>query len=150
MRLIVRAAPPAHLPWLIERAGFVPTADLKALEAAEEASGRIRGMVGYCNWTPNSVQCHIAADTPAAWRALVVKNGSPAFRYPFLESGRGLLLALIRASNTQSLALTRHFGFRETYRIQDAAEPGDDMVLFEMRREECRWLDETETLRRAA
>jgi RimJ/RimL family protein N-acetyltransferase len=70
-------------------------------------------------------------------RALV----RPAFSYPFEELGKGVLLAMVSSANVRSLRLTVGVGFRETYRIRDGVLPGVDMVLFEMRRPDCRWLE---------
>lgn len=94
-------------------------------------------MLGYDGFTQNSAQIHIALDTPLAWRALA----QPAFRYPFYELKLGLLLAMVSSANTRSLQLTEHVGFRPAHRIEDGILPGIHIVLFEMRREHCRWLE---------
>lgn len=131
----VTAAMPFEFRWIAERTGVVPTANARALKAVD-AAGRIRGMVLYENWTPNSVQAHMAVDTPIAWRTLV----GPAFAYPFDECGRGLLLAIVSADNPRSLSLVRRFGFTEQHRVRDGWAAGVDLILFEMRRADCRWL----------
>lgn len=125
------------LGWLGARIGihhFTPGA--RAIETVDK-SGRVVGMIGYDGFTQNSAQIHIALDTPLAWRAL----SKPAFWYPFHELGLGLLLAMVSSANTRSLELTEHVGFRPTYRIEDGILPGTHIVLFEMRREDCRWLE---------
>lgn len=134
MGTLVQAAPWEHFDWLAKRSGCVLTADFRAIEAL--AAGRIVGMVGYCNWTRSAVQAHMAVDTPIAWRELL----GPAFEYPFGECGRELIVALVPAGNLRSLRLTRRFGFVERYRVKDGAAVGEDFVLFEMRRTECRYL----------
>ena len=79
----------------------------------------------------------MAVDSPIAWRALL----PAAFRYAFEECGKGLILAAIRASNAKSLQLTRHLGFEPVHRVADGWAEGEDMVLFEMRKAACRWLE---------
>lgn len=111
------------------------TAQARTIQATD-AKGRIRGVVAYDMWTPNACQAHMAADSAIAWRSLL----GPAFSYPFEEAGRRLLLGIIPAHNARSVALVRRFGFREAYRVKDGWGPGDDLLVFEMRREECRWL----------
>ncbi len=127
--------PPPVFEWLQQRTGCLLTPDFRAI-AAVDSKGRIAGMVGYSCWTENSVQCHMAAATPLAWRALL----PAAFEYPFIRGGRGVLLGLISADNTRSVRMTRRLGFRETHRIRDGHARGVDVIVFELRREECRWL----------
>lgn len=134
--MIVRAAPDTHLPWLAKRAQLVVSPTLRAIEATDEASGRILGMVGYDSWLPNACSMHVALEEPIAARRLL----GPAFGIPFIEMDLGLVLAWILSTNPRSLAFTRHLGFRETYRVADGWQPGIDLVLFEMRREQCRWI----------
>ena len=93
-------------------------------------------MLAYDQWTENACQAHVAVDLPIAWRRMVY----PGFAYPFIEARKGLLLAAVSSLNTKSLHLMERLGFRNTYTIQDAISVGVHSVLFEMRREECRWL----------
>jgi RimJ/RimL family protein N-acetyltransferase len=136
--MLVCAAPQEHLKWLAERTQCALTDDFRAIEAVD-SSGAIRGMVGYGGWMPNSVQMHIALDTAVAFRALLY----PAFDYVFEQAARGVALGVIPACNTRSLALAKHAGFREVYRVREGWAAGSDVVLLEMRREECRWLART-------
>lgn len=131
----VQAAQPSHFAWLVERTSCAPTRGFRAIEAVD-ASGRIRGMVGYDCWTENAVQAHMAVDTPVAWRSLI-----PAvFEYPFLQARKGILLAIIPAGNRKSVRLASHFGFHETHRVRDGWATGEDLLLLELRREDCGWL----------
>ncbi len=142
-RFLVRAAPPEHYVWLARQSGCTLTPGFRAIEAVD-SHGAIRGMVGYCDWTANAVRAHMAVDSPIVWRALV----RPAFEYPFLEAGKGVVLGFVDGGNARSVRLTRRLGFREAYRIRDACAVGRDLVVFEMRREDCMWLPEP--LRKAA
>jgi RimJ/RimL family protein N-acetyltransferase len=133
--MIVKAAPWLHFPWIVSRAGVSPSENFKAIEALDR-DGRIHGMVGYDAFTDNSCVMSIALDNPAAFRALI----RPCFEYPFLQLGKGVALCTIRGSNAKSIKLTSHVGFREAYRIRDGISVGEDMLIYEMRREECRWI----------
>jgi len=119
----------------MERTGCTPTDGFRAIEAVDEATRRIRGMVGYDMWTENSCQAHMAVDAPIVWRALL----QPAFEYPFEQCGKGIILAVIPDSNHRSLAMTRHLGFRQLHRVIDGWAVGEDLLVFEMRREWCRY-----------
>jgi hypothetical protein len=135
--VIVQASQPKGLEWICERTGLVPTADTRAIEAVD-STGAVRGMVAYEGWTQNSVRVHVAVDTPLAFRHML----RPAFEYPFVAAGRGILIGIIPASNARSVRFNRHVGFVETHRIRDGLRAGVDLILFEMRREQCRWLTE--------
>ena len=133
----VQAAPWLHLPWIIDRAGISATLGFKAIEAIGD-DGKIHGMVGYDGWTENSVVMSIALENPACFRSLL----RPMFEYAFLQAGKGVVFATVRATNSRSVRLTERAGFREAYRLKDAIAVGEDMIIFEMRREDCRWIPE--------
>ena len=133
----VQTAPPEHFQYLVERAGVYPSPLFKAIEAVDE-KGTVHGMFGYDGWTPNAVVMHVALDNPAVLRHLL----HPAFLYPFVQLGLGIALCAIRADNSRSVRLTEHVGFREVYRIKDCFGPGIDQMIYEMRREECHWIQQ--------
>ena len=126
---------PEEYQWLVERAGCDITTGYKAIKVVDD-TGKIHGMVGYGNWTANAVVLTIALDNPAALRE-VLKWG---FRYPFEQCNRGIALAVVRGNNKRSLSLCRKVGFREVYRVKDGIDIGEDMVMFQMRREDCRYI----------
>jgi hypothetical protein len=134
----VVAADFEDLAWLVKRTQAALTTGTKAIKAVDEA-GRIRGMVAYCAWTLNAVQCHMAVDAPIVWRSL----RGPAFRYPFLECGKGLILGAIEADNERSVRTVLHLGFKLAHTVVDGFAVGNDLLLFELRRDECRWLGDT-------
>jgi hypothetical protein len=121
--------------WLADRTGYSPGPDFRCLVSI--GAGGVRGVVGFDGWTPNSVHMHVALDTPIAARELLRPSFAEAF-----ANGRTLALGVVRAGNARILRLIRHLGFREAYRMKDGWAVGEDVVLFEMRREECRWLKE--------
>lgn len=131
----VEAAPTASFSWLLERIGYAPTTDFRAIQAVTPY-GRICGMVGFDHWMPNSCQMHVALDTPIATRALL----HPAFSYPFEEAGKTVALGFVPGSRARSLRLARSLGFTEAWRVRDGWERGVDLVAFEMRKENCRWI----------
>lgn len=133
--MIVREATRDHYDWIAKRANLVAGPEFRAIEAVD-ASGRIHAQVGFDGWTPNAVTMHIALDSPAALRSII----GPAFRVPFVGLGRAVVLASVLSTNERSLALVRHVGFRELCLVRDGYAPGVGIYMFEMRREDCRWL----------
>lgn len=133
--MIATATTRADLAWLVDRTQCNITSEMRGIKAVDRA-GKIRGMVGYDSWTENSVQAHMAVDTPVAWRALL-----PAvFVYPFLECKKGVLLGVIPSHNTASWGMAKHLGFEVKYAVRDGWARGDDLLLLELRREKCRYL----------
>jgi len=127
---------PYEYGWIAERAGCEITPSFQAIKASD-AKGRIHGMVGYSNWTANSVVMHIALENPACLRRLL----RVAFSYPFVDVGRNVAIATVREKNERSMRLCEHVGFREAYRVKDGIAIGEDLVIFEMRSENCRWIE---------
>jgi hypothetical protein len=123
--------------WMNSRTGWIPSPTARAIKAVDDG-GNIRGVVVFNSWTKTSVQAHMAVDTPIAWRRLVV----PCFDYVFNQVGKRVLLALLPSDNARAMQLCESLGFRQAYAVRDGQAEGVDLVLFEMRREECRWLKE--------
>lgn len=115
---------------------YKPTELFRAIKSVDEA-GELQAMVGYDYWTPNAVQMHIWIKHPEAYLSKeLLQEG---FGYPF-NSGRNLVIGVTPGDNTRALEFNRKLGFRETHRIKDGWSAGTDMVIQEMRRDECRWL----------
>lgn len=138
--MLVRASTFWELPWLIDRTGYDPAPGFRGLVAVGEDS-RIRGFIGFDRWTPASACMHVAVDSPGSCRGLL----RAAFGYLFEETGRALARAEVRAGNAASLEATRRVGFREVFRTPGGWAAGEDLVHFEMRRDECRWLKKERT-----
>lgn len=134
--MIVQVAGVRGLSWIAERANLVVSPTMRAIEALDE-TGAIRGAIAYDGWTPNSAHLHVALETPIAARKLL----RPTFRIPFEELGLGVLFAPVFSTNPRSLRLLKHLGFRIIGVMKDGWEPGTDIVMHEMRREECRYLE---------
>jgi hypothetical protein len=151
--LIVKASVPQHYIWLAVRSGTELTEGFRAIEVLDDRQescpychivhGRIRAMTGYSSWTPNSVTMHVAGDEEdTSDRAEVGATLlGPSFQYPFVEQNRKLALIGVISSNAKSLAMCARLGFVETHRVQQGWDDTTDLVLFSMRREDCRWLD---------
>lgn len=131
----VEAASPYELDFIVARTNCALTSGARAIKATDER-GRIRGMVAYDVWSENAVYAHMAVDAPIVWRSLI-----PAvFAYPFVECDRGVMLALIPNHNRKSWELAQRFGFTVKHVVRDGWAKGDDLLLLELRREDCRFL----------
>lgn len=128
-------ASPASLGWIEEKLGLFLTRNARGIAAWR--GGKLLGVVAYDQWSGNSVTAHMAVDEPIAWRRLLPH----VFREPFKT--RGVLLGVIAEGNKPSRTLVHRFGFKETHRIKDAVKPGEALIVYEMRREDCRFLEDT-------
>lgn len=128
-------APEGMFPWLAERAKISVSPALRAIAAIGD-DGQIAGMVGYDGWLPGACAMHVALDDP---RALLTLRHH-AFEIPFTRYGFAFVMAPVLSTNERALDFDRRLGFHEKTRFADAFGKGVDLVLLEMRREECRWL----------
>ena len=139
--MIVQVAPPEHWIWLAERASLSVGPGFGAMEAIEDMKGaegppRILGMVGFDGWTPATVSMHVALEAPIALRGLLRQ----CFGMAFIQFDRRVVTVMVRSNNQRSKELVRHLGFREVFRGRNYWSKGVDMILFEMRRNECRFI----------
>ncbi len=129
---------PAEAAYFASLIGYTPSIGFKAIKHTKD--DKVLAVVGYDYWTPNSVQMHIWIQSPKAFSSRQFIR--EAFRYPFEICGRGLVIGVTPGDNAKALEFNRRIGFREVYRIKDGWSLGTDVVIQEMRRAECRWLDQ--------
>lgn len=137
--MIVRAAKPVEFGWIEQRTSCAVGPGFRAILA--EDNGRTLGMVGLDGWwgepgQGGSVQMHVAIERPIAVRKLA----PAAFDYVFNQAGKMVAIGVVPAHNRRALEFDLHLGFREVHRVRDGWAPGDDMVLLEMRKDECRFI----------
>ncbi len=95
-------------------------------------------VVAYDNWTDNAVFMHCWSQATKPW--FDSRYLHEIFTYPFQTCNRGLVIGLTQGDNVPIIEFCRRVGFKETYRIKDGFKLGTDLVIQEMRREDCRWL----------
>jgi RimJ/RimL family protein N-acetyltransferase len=99
-------------------------------------------MVGYDGWMNGAVSVHVAVEYPAALRHVL----RPGFGIPFTELGMRLVLCQVLSTNAASIRMVKHLGFKEVFRGREWYAPGVDLVFFEMRRSDCRWIPQDRKL----
>lgn len=103
----------------------------------------------YQQRTPCSIDIHMASIPGCHWgnRELLYA----AFDYPFNQLRMRRITALIPAKNTRSRRLAEHLGFKMEG-IMRHAYADDDMSVYGLLKEDCRWLgqDSARRLRLAA
>lgn len=134
-----RAVSAEGLAWLEVRSGATLTRHATGVEVVD-AAGNIRGVVGFDDATHSSIRAHMAVDTPVAWRSLL----PAALDYAFGQLKKRILVGTIPSVNAKSIRFAEHVGLRETCRIGDGWDEGQDLLIFLMHREQ--WIPQ----RRAA
>jgi RimJ/RimL family protein N-acetyltransferase len=82
---------------------------------------------------------HVAASPGRRW---LTRNYLRAcFAYPFKVCGVDRVTGYVDASNLQARRFDEHLGFEEEARLAGAASDGGDVILYVMRREQCRFLE---------
>lgn len=59
--------------------------------------------------------------------------------YPFMQLGVTKVIAPVESTNYRSVRFIEHFGFTLESTLKDAA-PNGDLLLFTLRKEDCKWL----------
>ena len=129
---------PRYWEWMDVRANVVKADDTQGFVAVDE-HGDIQGGVVFDSWTFTSVCAHIAIENPFVLRHGFLEN---AFGYAFEFADKELMIGITPSDIPEALKFNKHIGLRETYRIKDGHDYGVDLVVQEMRRDECRWIGE--------
>jgi hypothetical protein len=93
----------------------------------------------YQFWSKNSVWCHIAKD-PSCSHPFDRKFLRLGFEYPFQQVGVEQMLGMVDASNYAARRLDEHFGFRPVSTVPGAAMNGGDVIIYRLRKEDCRFI----------
>lgn len=141
--MILRTTTPEDIAWIEDHVGVLKRNATSI--AALRPDGTIAGVVAFDAWNPGSVQCHVALESPMAWRHLT----RAVWDYAFTQEGVAVVLAVIPSHRCEAVRMAICLGFKSTHRVRDGFCPGSDLVHFAMRREECRFL-QPQQLREAA
>lgn len=135
---MIRAATHDEIRWVSNLMGYAPGGDARGVVLLEKEA--VAACVLYDYWTFNAVQVHVYAPS---LKALFSPSFLHAiFSYPFIEAKRGVLYSVTPGNAKGSLAVSGWLGFKEKYRIMDGWKPGTDMILKELRREHCRFIQQ--------
>lgn len=133
----IQAATPEQMAIACQALGAAITNNAQGI-ACVDGDGTLGAVVLYDDWTPNAVTVHIYSASPKyMFNPRFIHE---IFWFPYVYGTRSVLVGTIQADNEGSLKLAKALGFRETYRVTDGWSDGIDMVIVEMRRQDCRWL----------
>jgi hypothetical protein len=134
----IRAGTPDEIAYVCDKIEFVKYDRSNAIVIENEVGG-VGAMAIYDRWTNTAVEMHAYSASPKY--VLHPAFCKAMFEYPFIQQNKMLAFAVTPCDNVASIALARFLGFREVYRIRDGWDSGTDMVIQEIRRENCRFLE---------
>ena len=132
---MIRAATHQEITILCNHTGLVPTPYCKGISLVLD--NRTVAVVGYDRWTENAVEMHIWLENARYMKKSFIRE---AFSYPFIQGDRGLVIGITPGNNAPALEFNRRLGFTQVHRIVDGNAVGEDLVIQEMRRDNCKWI----------
>ena len=104
----------------------------------EEDDELIAG-VAFNMYTKASICMHVAAMPGKRWMTKDFLWRS--FAYPFIQLGCNRVTGLVREDNLAAQRFDEHLGFKREGLLRRACTDGQNMILYGMLREDCRWLE---------
>jgi RimJ/RimL family protein N-acetyltransferase len=89
------------------------------------------------SFTDTACATHITVVNPFVLRHRFLQAAAHML---FLNAKRHVIVCMTAANNEKAMRFNRRIGWQEIYRVRDGFQFGVDMVMFEMRREQCPWL----------
>lgn len=124
---------------LLNEIGVQPSADQRAILWVDPNTRDVEWCVGYNAFVGKTCQMHVVnlkgKSTP---RTLICA----AFEYAFKTAEREVVFGVLNSANPHAVEYDKKLGFEEVYRIPGVHDDGGDIVLLQMRRDECRWIKE--------
>ncbi len=103
------------------------------------SAGMLLAGVVYQNYTKGDIHMHVAAREGKRWLSKAFLG--EGFRYPFEQLKCRRVTGLVPAKNLEAQRFDEHLGFTQEGRIRRILPDGDDLIIYGMLREECRWLN---------
>jgi hypothetical protein len=117
--------------------GVKPTNDLQAIFWANPETQIIEWCVGFDGFVGKVCQIHVVnfskKYTP---RKLLFA----VFDYAFNKTGVETLLGMVNSLNTDAMKYDQNLGFKEVHRFEKMHDDGGDLVIFEMKKADCRFI----------
>lgn len=104
-----------------------------------ERDGELVAGVLYEGYNRHNIWMHVAAEPGKKWLNRDFLRYS--FHYPFVELGCNRVSGYVEAHNADARRFDEHLGFQQEAVLQGAASDGGDVILYVMRREDCRYLE---------
>lgn len=124
-------------PWVCERARCGDWVPGRGECIGLEKGGEILAVALYEAYNGVSIMIHLAAVPGRRW--LNREYLLFCFHYPFNQLSCKTLLTVIPSVNTDAIKFDEHIGWTYKATLEDA-HPDGDLLVYQMRRQDCRWL----------
>jgi RimJ/RimL family protein N-acetyltransferase len=104
-----------------------------------ERDGELVAGVVYEGYNGHNVWMHVAAEPSKRW--MTKEYLRACFLYPFLQLKCSRVSGFVEAWNMDARKFDEHLGFKQEATLKGAASDGGDVILYVMRREECRYVN---------
>ena len=123
---------------LLREVGVQPCGDQQAIFWVGD-DGQIDWIVGYTGFIGKTCQMHVVSFTKTYTPKKLLWA---SFDYPFNQLGLELIFGIVNSDNKLAMRYDKHLGFTEAIRFPRVHEDGGDLVVFQMKKAECRWIKE--------
>lgn len=131
---------PEVVQWVTQRLGVPSTAYGANARGLGVAGPRgLRAGVVYGPGHRYNLHAHIASDGSRRW--LDRRFLCAMFALPFEVMGAARLTVSIDAANEAAGRFVQHLGFRICALLPESSNSGGDLMIYQMARRECPWLD---------
>lgn len=103
-----------------------------------ERDGRLVAGVLYEGYNGQSVWTHIGAESGARW--MTRRFLRYMFEYPFNELGVESIFGWVEARNECARRFDEKLGFKIEACLREAGPGGQDVLIYRMRRDQCRFI----------
>ena len=114
-----------------------PSGDFQAFGTVSQATDTLLGVVAFNGFWGHVCTMHTAGEGNWVSRQLIWRS----FDYPFRQLNMQAVLAPVASSNARALKFDQRLGFREVHRVADGWDAGDDLIILQLKRDECLWLN---------
>ena len=109
-----------------------------------ESNGKIVAGVVYTNWNGRNIDVHVAIDGPITRKFIWT-----ICDYPFNQLKVERVTGMVAENNRKSRNFAERIGFVKETTLRNA-HPSGDLLVYVIRKKECRWLQSRQRLALAA
>lgn len=122
---------------LFHEIGVKSTCDLQAIFWVNPETMQPDWCIGFDSFIGKTCQIHVVNRQKKYTPRALLKA---VFEYPFEQIGIEVLLGVVNSNNKEAMKYDQHLGFKEINRLEGMHEDGGDIVLFAMKKEDCRFI----------